>query len=177
MATTADIGNMGRTTIQVPEELADELHDRKERGESYADVIYRLIEQAEGGADSRQRKQEIEEPEPALREPEPETEGKDDPREILLSMDLPGSGEDYERRVESVLEIYHFLQSNPGERLSKSDFRELLEDEDVGYAGGFGSLWSNWVKSNPAQGHGENVLCSLPGVELRGNDYIYQEQS
>jgi predicted CopG family antitoxin len=39
--------NMGRTTIQVPEELADELHDMKSRGDSYADVIYRLIEEAE----------------------------------------------------------------------------------------------------------------------------------
>lgn len=37
--------DMGRTTIQVPDELADELHNRKERGDSYADVIWRLIGQ------------------------------------------------------------------------------------------------------------------------------------
>jgi hypothetical protein len=35
---------MGRTTIQVTDELADELHDRKERGDSYENVIWRLIE-------------------------------------------------------------------------------------------------------------------------------------
>lgn len=35
---------MGRTTIQVSDELADELHSRKERGDSYEDVIWRLIE-------------------------------------------------------------------------------------------------------------------------------------
>lgn len=35
---------MGRTTIQVSDELADELHDRKGRGDSYEDVIWRLIE-------------------------------------------------------------------------------------------------------------------------------------
>jgi len=36
---------MGRTTIQVSDELADELHGRKERGDSYEDVIWRLIEE------------------------------------------------------------------------------------------------------------------------------------
>lgn len=35
---------MGKTTIQVPEEIADELHQRKERGDTYADVIARLLE-------------------------------------------------------------------------------------------------------------------------------------
>lgn len=42
--TSAD---MGRTTIQVSDELADELHDRKDRGDSYEDVIWRLIEEAD----------------------------------------------------------------------------------------------------------------------------------
>lgn len=41
--------DMGRTTIQVSDELADELHDRKERGDSYEDVIWRLIQAAEEG--------------------------------------------------------------------------------------------------------------------------------
>jgi predicted CopG family antitoxin len=35
---------MTRTSIQVSEELADELHSRKDRGDSYEDVIWRLIE-------------------------------------------------------------------------------------------------------------------------------------
>lgn len=39
----------GRTTVQVSDELADELHDRKDRGESYEDVIWSLLEAAEGG--------------------------------------------------------------------------------------------------------------------------------
>jgi len=38
---------MGRTSIQVSDELADELYDRKERGESYEDVIWRLIEETD----------------------------------------------------------------------------------------------------------------------------------
>lgn len=39
--------NMGDTTIRVSEELADELYARKTRKESYEDVIWQLIEQAE----------------------------------------------------------------------------------------------------------------------------------
>ena len=38
---------MGRTSIQVSDELADELHGRKDRGESYEDVIWGLIEESE----------------------------------------------------------------------------------------------------------------------------------
>jgi len=44
----ADI-DMGRTTISVSDELADELHDRKQRGDSYEDVIWRLIDQSDNG--------------------------------------------------------------------------------------------------------------------------------
>ena len=40
---------MGKTSIQVSDELADELHSRKERGDSYEDVIWRLLEQAGKG--------------------------------------------------------------------------------------------------------------------------------
>lgn len=38
---------MGRTTISVAEETADQLHELKGRGESYDDVIQRLL-QADG---------------------------------------------------------------------------------------------------------------------------------
>ena len=40
--------DMGRTTISVSEELADELHSRKQRGDSYEDVIWQLIDEADG---------------------------------------------------------------------------------------------------------------------------------
>lgn len=39
--------DMADTSIRVTDELADELFDRKRRGESYEDVIWRLIEQAD----------------------------------------------------------------------------------------------------------------------------------
>ena len=44
---------MGRTTISVSDEVADKLHDLKRRGESYDDVIRRLLSEAgEGIEDS-----------------------------------------------------------------------------------------------------------------------------
>ena len=35
---------MSDTTIRISEDLADELYERKSRGESYEDVIWQLIE-------------------------------------------------------------------------------------------------------------------------------------
>jgi predicted CopG family antitoxin len=43
--------DMGDTSIRVSDELADELFDRKQRGESYEDVIWRLIEEVDEGAE------------------------------------------------------------------------------------------------------------------------------
>ena len=48
MEPTVDDSHMGRTTIQVSDELADELYSRKSRGESYEEVIWRLLEETDG---------------------------------------------------------------------------------------------------------------------------------
>lgn len=40
---------MGRTSIAVDTDTADELHELKQRGESYDDVILRLLEQYQDG--------------------------------------------------------------------------------------------------------------------------------
>jgi len=48
METTEETAPMGRTSIQVSDELADDLHERKQRGDSYEDVIWRLIGRAGG---------------------------------------------------------------------------------------------------------------------------------
>jgi len=39
---------MGRTSIQVDETVADRLHDMKNRGETYNDVIVWLLEDGKG---------------------------------------------------------------------------------------------------------------------------------
>jgi hypothetical protein len=157
--------------FQIDEDEWTEWKNTVPRSKSLDERIRELIR-----ADAEGR---VQEPETDTTQPEPtpqekaEADETTDARDVLESLDLPGSGPDYEIRVESVLTMYRELRSNPGVRMSKSDFRDVLEGRDVGYSGGFDSLWSNWVKSNPAQGHGENVLASLPGVELRGNDYVY----
>lgn len=45
MSTMNGIGSMDRTTISVSDPVADKLHDLKERGESYDDVIRRVLEE------------------------------------------------------------------------------------------------------------------------------------
>lgn len=41
---TESVAMADRTSISVSNKLADELYSRKKRGESYEDVIWRLIE-------------------------------------------------------------------------------------------------------------------------------------
>lgn len=44
---TIKVDGMSDTSIRVSEDLADELHSRKNRGDSYEDVIWRLLENAD----------------------------------------------------------------------------------------------------------------------------------
>jgi len=97
----------------------------------------------------------------------------DDARDRLDALDLAGSGTDYERRRDAILMMYEHLQERPADRVSKSDFADLLDGTDVGYGGGFASLWANWVKSS---GDRPNALDTLPGVELQGNDYVFRPE-
>lgn len=43
----AESRDVGKTSIQVSDELADELYARKRRSDTYEDVIWRLIEEAD----------------------------------------------------------------------------------------------------------------------------------
>ncbi|WP_193310818.1 hypothetical protein [Halorubrum halophilum] len=103
-----------------------------------------------------------------------EEDALDTARERIEELDLAGSGADYDRRRDAVLKMYEHLRERPGERVSKSDFRDLLDGTDVGYGGGFASLWANWVKGS---GDRPNALDTLPGVELRGDDYVFEVDS
>ncbi|MDB9235766.1 helix-turn-helix domain-containing protein [Halorubrum ezzemoulense] len=103
-----------------------------------------------------------------------EADALDTARERIEELDLAGSGADYDRRRDAVLKMYEHLRERPGERVSKSDFADLLDGTDVGYGGGFASLWANWVKGS---GDRPNALDTLPGVELRGDDYVFEVDS
>ena len=100
-----------------------------------------------------------------------EEDALDTARERIEELDLAGSETDYDRRRDAVLKMYGYLRERPGERVSRSDFEDLLDGDDVGYAGGFSSLWANWVKGS---GDRPNALDTLPGVELRGDDYVFE---
>ena len=100
-----------------------------------------------------------------------EEDALDTARERIDELDLAGSGADYDRRRDAVLKMYQYLRDRPGERVSKSDFADLLDETDVGYGAGFASLWANWVKGS---GDRPNALDTLPGVELRGDDYVFE---
>jgi len=185
IADTTD--DMGRTTIQVSDELADELHERKERGDSYEDVIWRLIEEGDQSASqeppesphSRTERRDAPSPPPEQEAAEsPQESVQEDAEDVLRSLDLSGSGSKYEARVETVLAFYEHLRDHPGERVSKGDLEDLVEEcgLDVAYAS-FGSFWGNWVKKNESQGRDFNTLTQLPGVEMDGDDYVYTGES
>jgi len=77
--TTDDSDAVDRTSIQVSEELADELYSRKGRGESYEDVIWALIDAGDEGnaqddVEERARAHESSAP----RESPAESNGSDD---------------------------------------------------------------------------------------------------
>jgi predicted CopG family antitoxin len=58
MAHATDTAAMAdRTSISVSEELADELYERKRRGDSYEDVIRRLIERADAAEEAEEEGQ------------------------------------------------------------------------------------------------------------------------
>jgi hypothetical protein len=51
MSSETEATDVSDTSIRVSYNLADELHDRKDRGDSYEDVIWELIEEVEDSAE------------------------------------------------------------------------------------------------------------------------------
>lgn len=96
---------MGRTTIQVSDELADELHSRKDRGDSYEDVIWRLIDRTEQGGAEREPTEEPRE----RGEEGRSSEGHHGSEDVLSALSFPG-GVDHEDGVEAILAARDFLR-------------------------------------------------------------------
>jgi len=133
--------------MRVTEELLDELHSLKQRGESYEDVVWRLLEEHNESDEQ-----------PAL-EPESTPRVRDDPEPTLdvehTAIDVPGNGELEERRKETIIEMARLLRDRG--TAEKSDFLEVVPDDAVGYQSK-DSFWSNCVK-------GRESLKAVPGVE------------
>jgi hypothetical protein len=166
--------DMGRTTIQVSDELADELHERKERGDSYEDVIWRLMEEPatrSSGRDPRGERRENTAPEPDQAHDESHAV-RDEAARALRDLGLPGSGDDLEARVEALLAMHDLLRERGGERVETAELKDVAEQYAHGYADA-DSFWTNCVKKNSAQGR-PNALKALPGVREAGSgEYTY----
>lgn len=176
--TSSDVADQLNCTGEAARQKLTRLSDRGEvaRRKTGRTTLWWLTEGDEDDEPSVPEQPTPAEPESDTRmlaEPATTHSGDEDAERRIRELDRPGEGEDYELRVNALLEMYTHLQENPGERLSKSDFEEALEGIDVGYLGGFDSLWSNWISKNTNEGRPENALDILPGVEKRGDEYVY----
>ena len=119
---------MTDTTISLPENLADELYDRKERGESYADVIQRLIERADSDPPDTQVDESGRESAvtPATDTAGPAGTSADEPPESVQDAGeslhalvndvggetLPGSGKKLDERVAALRAVVEYLREH-----------------------------------------------------------------
>jgi hypothetical protein len=160
----------GDTTLRIREELADELYSRKSRGESYEDVIWRLIDPAEGGKAEADRDDDREVP----HTPDAvETPDVDDVRTQLKDVTFPSTKE-RDTCIAAVVAAREYLREY--ESASMRDFvTDVMPDHPIGYSVPDlepgeryrGSWWRKVVK--PA-------LTALPDVEAPpsgGSDWRY----
>jgi hypothetical protein len=131
MQPTKHMASMGRTTIQVSEELADELYARKQRGDSYEDVIWRLLD---------------EEP-PDTTDPSPETVTPEGAvTGAIVSLEELTFKRDLNQERANVLSDWLAHVRELGQPVSKSDFEEWWgpdATERAGYqAAGFWEMFA-----------------------------------
>lgn len=148
---------MSDTTIRVSEELAEELHGRKERGDSYEDVIWRLIEQADSGAESDERSGTHEPVETAVPVLESEP-GPEPAADATPELDIPGSGANAEARRETIADMREYLREHGS--ATREELVALVDPDAVGYDSRE-SFWSNCVKGRETLRAFEDV--SSPG--------------
>ena len=119
MRATQTGGQMGQTTISLPDDLADELYRRKDRGESYADVIERLIERADA-TETAERAESGEHSDDApdtTADTPADTGGTSDATlgtlvDTVGRDELPGSGAKLDERVSALGAVVAYLQEH-----------------------------------------------------------------
>jgi len=181
--------DMGDTSIRVSDELADELYDRKERGESYEDVVWRLIERAdaaESTSDSEAPQPREEPPEPnttrdtrETTEASPEQDPDDDLRERMVeelaNHYVPGRLDSVEEKRREVLRwAWDYLRAQD-EPLQTREWggavqAEFGDDPDFKYAGE-----ARWEGYQFWDNCGNEVLPDLPGVVKGGDGWRIDE--
>lgn len=148
------------TTISIPEDLADDLYDRKGRGESYADVIRRLIAQADAASDAASEG-ETPAPDagmvehtrtatPASTPPQADESHADtapetfeDLADAVASDHLPGSGAKLEERRAAFDAVIEYLQGHG--TATPAEFRaDVYPDHPARYTEGKDPARSWW---------------------------------
>jgi len=127
------------TTISVSEELADHLFEQKRRGESYEDVIWRLMDddQDEEPPETDERTAEVEPDETA---PTTLEEHVDD---VVASGILPGSGAKLEARERAFRAVVQYLIEE-GEATPATFREQVYPDHDGFYTEGKDPKRSWW---------------------------------
>lgn len=136
----------GSTTISIPEWLADELYERKGRGESYADVIERLLE-AEAAAEPMPEADDSRTEENAERaETAPESDTLTDTLDRIADESIRGSGAKHAERKEAFLAVVDYLREHGS--ATPDDFkRELYPDHTARHTKGNDPAHSWWKNS------------------------------
>lgn len=135
---------MSDTSMRCSDELLEALHDLKRRGDTYEDVVWRLLDNRE----AEPPRTEDARREPPMAHEDGET---DDERPDL---DLPGSGAVRDRREEVIYQMAALLEREG--TATKQDFLEIVDPDAVGYASAE-SFWANCVK-------GRDSFRSIDGV-------------
>ncbi|MFY4815073.1 hypothetical protein ACOJIV_20610 [Haloarcula sp. AONF1] len=137
---------MGRTTISISDELADELYSRKGRGESYEDVLWRLLDGG-GTVGSDTQEDGSASVEPAT---DHETEHPSTLDELIDSVSsevLPGSGSKLDERRDALRAVVEYLRE--AGTASPADFqREVYPEHRAHYTSGENperSWWKNCI--------------------------------
>lgn len=152
-------GNMGRTTISVTDELADELYQRKERGESYEDVLWWMVKET-GGAEREtveeqhtRTREDPEAPEPEATEAVPEDRSLEDLVDDVGDNVLPGSGTKLEDRRDALHAAVSYLREQG--TATPTDFQNNVYPNHTGhYTEGSNpprSWWKNCIYKGMAE--------------------------
>lgn len=110
---------------------------KREPGESFSDVLDRLEAHYEG------------------KPLEPSIDTSETVETLPNELDLPGTGDTYERRRDTVVRLYNYLRQHG--TAEKDDLLELVDVDEVGYSSKE-SFWANAIK-------GRDSLKALPGVQ------------
>lgn len=183
------------TTIEIRDDQADDLHDRKERGESYKDVIDRLLQRpardtqgdsghsrpASGPADGGQGISATSEG--AAGTDALTDQQEDSPADLrermetaLADLDVPGRDPAVERtRRQAISWAWARLREEGSMRprdLANDTLGQFFEEPNLGYGTASGrhagyQLWDNCVR---------DVLRELPGVHTStGKEWSFEE--